>query len=1185
MQWELLVGVTGAGSGSGYLIAPRLILTSAHVTGPQGSVVRVIRPGRKGSGEHAATVVWCGRAGGTSDAALVEITDPVWAPPVVRPVIWGRLVTHQPGTKCRTWGMPDFAQRQGKATDTEQPTGTLNPGDGLAGNQHILHLAEYPPTTLGESPWKGISGAAVYCGDLLTGVVATDPAHRGHAALGVVPAYVLLAQPGFREIVEQHCGPTGLEWAPVELQDLADSQSPTRTATTPATPATLLTARRAVVAFRGRTELLDELREWAVAPGMGTWLVHGVGGQGKTRLAHELATELAGGMQRWSVLWLDPAAGTAENLRVLGRVVTPLLVVVDYAESRAVQVGMLLTELAAHLGEHPVKVLLLARTVGDWWGQLKATTQAVGDILVGTRHTALAQLDVDADARHATYQATVEAIARHLPALTDTAGLDWGKAAATVLAGPYRDLGHDATVLGVQMTALADLLDTHHPASGLSWEVSLEDRILDHEHRYWQATATRDGLDSLGIAVLKDALTAGIVLAAATRRDLDHVLERVPDLTDQPRLTRSKIRDWLMSLYPGDGPGSYAGLGPDRLAEQLVGRSILDPLRDSIVETLATTLTDHEEAEHLLTVCTRAAAHPTLTPAGEQLTTWCIDHPALHPAAIRVATRVENPQPLITALDTIATTPPDTLDAVPDQTRVLAETAATQGPAVPEQGLAPVKPTARQRKTLVLMTAGAVVAVAVAAGAAAVITTRSGARPPEGITATPTMAEAEECVTTGIIDFDGRCIRADSDQLPPLSDSNIRRNVETIVTSNQDAAKAPFFYRIGLPAPIPLKRDHNQLGQLDNTQLEQMLSGAAAAQSQINAPDSTVKIQLVMADIGVDQKGWQIPFDRMESMVGDDSGNGRLLGVVTLTTSLPTTNDAAQRLKDAKITTLGPITNADDLDPWIVSMMPKVSELVTTLDEWVGRQPQQFKIVELQDRMSIDENDMYIKSLVHNFGTTEHIKNNMLEVPPIGFDGATLVPGGQSNNYQNVCESGANTLVYEGRDADLSKLIDWLRSCTDRPSTILTIAASLSSADKNESLLKKLGISVVYATPVDPSTASGDGWNSYRTSLERLLGEPGTALPAEAPSAYGCLTSDAVLSLTAAIRKARIAGAPNRRNVSTQLGNINTGPDADGSVVPGCSGPIAFGFVGGKPLSRLDPPKTIVVQPKRVPGS
>ena len=65
-----------------------------------------------------------------------------------------------------------------------------------------------------------------------------------------------------------------------------------------------------VVAFRPRPEL-DQLREWCVAGGrLGVRLVTGEGGSGKTRLALQLAADLAS--DGWRTMWVRPGReGTA----------------------------------------------------------------------------------------------------------------------------------------------------------------------------------------------------------------------------------------------------------------------------------------------------------------------------------------------------------------------------------------------------------------------------------------------------------------------------------------------------------------------------------------------------------------------------------------------------------------------------------------------------------------------------------------------------------------------------------------------------------------------------------------------------------------------------------------------------------------------------------------------------------
>ncbi|MGW6898770.1 hypothetical protein ACWGF2_19490 [Streptomyces sp. NPDC054919] len=108
MNWDKVVAVTGShGPGSGYLVGPRLVLTSGHVGRAGGRAVTVFRPGRPG--EFAGTVVWCGTPGGRDDAALVLLDDPHWVP-TGEATPWGRTVTHRTGISCACWGVPNLVQ-------------------------------------------------------------------------------------------------------------------------------------------------------------------------------------------------------------------------------------------------------------------------------------------------------------------------------------------------------------------------------------------------------------------------------------------------------------------------------------------------------------------------------------------------------------------------------------------------------------------------------------------------------------------------------------------------------------------------------------------------------------------------------------------------------------------------------------------------------------------------------------------------------------------------------------------------------------------------------------------------------------------------------------------------------------------------------------------------------------------
>ncbi|MEE1821571.1 tetratricopeptide repeat protein [Streptomyces sp. BE20] len=686
---------TGPGSGSGYAVGGRLVLTSAHVTGPVGTRVEVFHPG--GTGSAGGRVVWAGTPKERDDAALVLVDDSEhWQPPTA-PVRWGRTVTRRPGARCETWGVPDEAQRHGRPIEASQLRGEVNPGSGFVGNQYVMDLRT-PVSGWrggGTSPWGGLSGAAMFCDRYLTGVVAADRDHSAHGRLNVVPAYVLHHDPAFRAALAEHgAGPVGgLE--PVEFQDLTDRADAPAGRPVPATPAALLEAGRQTVPFHGREDLLAEMTAWCALGGFGVWLLHGPGGQGKTRLAHHLAHLLTG--DGWAVLWPRAAATTAQLLDVR-RAAKPVLVVLDYAETRPEQLGALIEAAAEHPGTSPLRLLLLARTAGDWWHQATTATRQAEDHLAAARTHRLTPLEDDPGRRTGHYREAVHALAAALPLVHGLAGHDW-TAAADSLPVP-RHLGRDAygNALTLHMTALADLLDATGPeprtggpgpagnggTHGRAQDV--EDRLLGHESRYWRDSATARGLSpALSTATLKTALAAAHLVGAADHEHADRLWRRLPALADQPRDRRDQVTAWLATLYPSDAaPGGppWGSLQPDRLAERHIGRTLdTDPrLADHLL-----TGADEGRAVQLLTVYSRAAAHPVFHQRLENhLTDLCLRHArqmARH--IVTTAIRTDHPGPLIAALDAItgdSSTPPHRLAGLygllPHASQRLASTAA-----------------------------------------------------------------------------------------------------------------------------------------------------------------------------------------------------------------------------------------------------------------------------------------------------------------------------------------------------------------------------------------------------------------------------------------------------------------------------------------------------------------------------
>ncbi|MCP9963078.1 tetratricopeptide repeat-containing protein [Streptomyces somaliensis] len=445
-----------------------------------------------------------------------------------------------------------------------------------------------------------------------------------------------------------------------------------------------------MVPFRDRASQLADLEAWWAEPGFGAYLLHGPGGQGKTRLARQL-TEGPGGDARRS-LWLSPEA-PPEGLRLLGDAVSPLLVVVDYAETRTAQLTALLRVGAARR-EGAFKVLALARTDGEWWEEVRVATR-LGDLFDEFPVTLLPPLAPDGAARAETYRQAVTGLAAALPAVPGQQHHDWPARAASLLEAPGAPAGTTGSdaVLDLHMRALVDLLDAARAAAGeppaggppagggspegprrggsASGRGTVEKRLLDHERYYWQAAAKTLRLRSN--RTLEEPLAAAFLCGAHDREQARDLLGRVPALRGEGADLPEGVGAWIATLYPPSTDGQVWGsLRPDRLTEYFLGHHLrtaphlADALLDSPPEARATRPLAPAQAARLLTLYTRAAAHRAhLGHLDDPLADLCERHPrTLGPLAVDVATQVERPDPLVTALERLAADPGATAEEI-----------------------------------------------------------------------------------------------------------------------------------------------------------------------------------------------------------------------------------------------------------------------------------------------------------------------------------------------------------------------------------------------------------------------------------------------------------------------------------------------------------------------------------------
>ncbi|MEV0220557.1 NACHT domain-containing protein [Streptomyces sp. NPDC050704] len=209
---DLVVAVRGAGQGSGVLLGLNLVLTARHVVDGSG-VVEVIHPS---SGRPVeCEVIWADQA---LDAALLRAESAVIgaerAAPLGRPRV-GRVALASPLSHCQIVGFPQIQRygNQGDDLEYEQYRGTVLPMAGRMRNVLVCELDVPAADERGSevSPLAGLSGAPVFAGAVLLGVVTQVPRSRHHLRIEAAPIDAAMTSvrrirwnPTFEEVTDVH---------------------------------------------------------------------------------------------------------------------------------------------------------------------------------------------------------------------------------------------------------------------------------------------------------------------------------------------------------------------------------------------------------------------------------------------------------------------------------------------------------------------------------------------------------------------------------------------------------------------------------------------------------------------------------------------------------------------------------------------------------------------------------------------------------------------------------------------------------------------------------------------------------------------------------------------------------------------------------------------------------------------
>jgi tetratricopeptide (TPR) repeat protein len=317
-------------------------------------------------------------------------------------------------------------------------------------------------------------------------------------------------------------------------------------------PSTLLRTADRVVPFFGRQEELAWLAAWRdKADTVSVLLIHGPGGQGKTRLAAEFAGQTAATGWRTLQAIQEPDPRPEPGGSLGG---ADVMVVADYAERwpRAHLTGLLQHVLARRPGR--VRLVLIARQAGYWWKGLANPLLKVG---AGVSELRLGALADTVAQRRLAFAAARDRFAE----LLGVTGVTRLRPAGSLDDDAYR------LALTLHMAALA-AVDAHaRGAAAPADPGSLSQYLVGREQDHWQTM-----VDNGRIGTRPEVMARLVAIATLTQSlpqpDAEALVVEV-GLAGSAADARAMVDDHSR-CYPSHGVRVLTPLLPDRLGEDFL---------------------------------------------------------------------------------------------------------------------------------------------------------------------------------------------------------------------------------------------------------------------------------------------------------------------------------------------------------------------------------------------------------------------------------------------------------------------------------------------------------------------------------------------------------------------------------------------------------------------------------------
>ena len=542
--------------GTGYAVAPNLILSARHLwrgeTLVRSAMVRFL----VNSDWLPVSVMWSSSV--ALDACLLHLRLAREVPR--EPLRWGhydrtesvqwRTVGYASAARVSTPGDPHATLR-----DTVEVHGWLEPGGAVRREQLEL---EVRGTTPEAKLWRGLSGAPVFCGDYLIGVVGKAPPGFRGSRLWATPVQRLLDDGEFARAV----GHPMVSLIPLSPLSLVTPSLPSEPS-----PAMLLTARYRVVPFLDdiRQRELDSLDAWSDQASSEPQVrcFTGAGGTGKTRLFIEWCERLR--QRGWDAGFLEHHTDEQALTALMARS-RNTFVAIDYAETHPYLFEVLYRLTNKELRTRRLHIALIVRHLGEWLTELGRRDEVVLQRHLA-RHEPLAitPVRVASDVRTRVFVQALEAFA----AIRGGSGVEGAVGAL--------DDRRFMRVLYIHMAALAALDGEETDAANLLQST------LDREQRFWERYRTAGANVNLQVKRFRNQAAravAAITLlgGAASEQAATETLERVSG-PEEPEFV-----DLLRSLYPGsDGEVDHRAAGPEQARDMYLAGLEPDILGEALI--------------------------------------------------------------------------------------------------------------------------------------------------------------------------------------------------------------------------------------------------------------------------------------------------------------------------------------------------------------------------------------------------------------------------------------------------------------------------------------------------------------------------------------------------------------------------------------------------------------------------